>query len=103
MTTLKTAMENPSLRYVMMAFAGFNVATYGTWLAMMVYAYRGGGTTETGVIGASLLLPAAVFAPFAATLGDRYRRERVLVTGYLAQGIAPPPCVVRTHSLCAAP
>lgn len=34
------------------------------------------------------LIPAAIFAPFASALGDRYRRERVLLAGYLLQALA---------------
>ena len=32
--------------------------------------------------------PATIFAPFASLLGDRYRRERVLLAGYVIQALA---------------
>ena len=34
------------------------------------------------------LVPAMIFAPVASLLGDRYRRERVLLAGYLIQALA---------------
>ena len=34
------------------------------------------------------LVPAALLAPAAASLGDRFPRERVLVGGYLVQAVA---------------
>ena len=38
-----------------------------------------GGSTAVGVAGLVRLLPAAVIAPFATSLGDRFRRERFLL------------------------
>lgn len=78
-------LREPDLRRVQLAFIGFNVMEYGTWIAVMVYAYRIGGVTASGVMGAAQLVPAALFAPLASVLGDRYRRDRVLPAGYVAQ------------------
>ena len=44
-----------------------------------MFAYDHGGSTAVGVAGLVRLLPAAVIAPFASTLGDRFRRERYLL------------------------
>ncbi len=79
---------NPQLRRVELAFLGFNAAEWGTWIALLVFAYQVGGTPAVGLIGVVQLVPAAVFAPFASLLGDRYRRERVLLAGYLIQALA---------------
>ena len=40
------------------------------------------------MIGVLQLGPAALFAPVASLLGDRYRRGRVLLGGYLSQTLA---------------
>jgi MFS family permease len=48
-------------------------------VALGVFAYQEGGTTAVGVAGLVRLLPAALVAPFAASLGDRFRRERFLL------------------------
>jgi MFS family permease len=73
------------LRRLLLAFVGFNVAEWSTWIAMLVFAYRVGGVTATGLVAAIQLFPAAAAAPFAGALGDRVRRERALLGGYLAQ------------------
>src|SRR4051794_34502953 len=76
---------DPALRRVQLAFAGFNSAEWGTWIAMLVFAYGHGGATASGLVATGMLIPSALFAPYAGALGARYRRERVLALGYVAQ------------------
>ena len=79
---------NPDLRRVELAFVGFNAAELGTWIAILVFAYEAGGAAAAGAIGVVQLIPAMIFAPVASLLGDRYRREKVLLAGYLIQALA---------------
>ncbi|HEX7170665.1 MAG TPA: MFS transporter [Rubrobacter sp.] len=84
----RAVFGNPDLRRVELAFVGFNAAELGTWIAILVYAYEAGGAAAAGAIGVVQLVPAMIFAPVASLLGDRYRRERVLLAGYLLQALA---------------
>ncbi len=52
---------------------------YGVWFAVLVLAYQRGGATESGLVAALQLLPAAILAPRLSRLGDRHRADDVLV------------------------
>jgi MFS family permease len=75
-------LRNPTLRRVELAFLAFNTVEYGSWVAILLYAYGATGPASVGLVALAQLLPAAVVAPFGGTLGDRFRRERVLLGAY---------------------
>jgi MFS family permease len=78
-------MRNASLRRVLVAFFLFSAQEYAVWVAVTIYAYESGGASEAGAVLVAQLVPAALFAPVAATFGDRIRRDRALRAGYLIQ------------------
>ena len=78
---------DPGLLRVELAFAGFNIAEWATWVSILAFAYESGGAAATGLVAVVQLVPAALVAPLAAVAGDRFRRERVLLAGYLAQAV----------------
>lgn len=85
LAVFRLVMSNPRLRRVVIAFAAFNLADWARWLAVLIFAFSRGGAVEAGAVSLLQLVPAAIVAPIAASLGDRFRRERVLVGSYVAQ------------------
>jgi MFS family permease len=77
---LGVAIRNENVRRVELAWGAAIAAEWAHFVALGVFAYQEGGTAAVGVAGLVRLLPAAVVAPFAASLGDRFRRERFLLT-----------------------
>ncbi len=76
---LGVATRNDNVRRVELAWGAAIAAEWAHFVALGVFAYQQGGTTAVGVAGLVRLLPAALVAPFAASLGDRFRRERFLL------------------------
>jgi len=82
------AARSPDLRRHLIAYFGFGLATYSTWLAVFVFAQQRGGAKEVGIVALVLLVPGAVLAPFAAYAGDRYPPQRAMAVGYAVQVVA---------------
>ena len=78
-SALGAVARNENLRRVELAWGAAIGAEWAHFVALGVYAYEQGGASAVGLAGLVRLLPAAVVAPFAASLGDRFRRERVLL------------------------
>jgi MFS family permease len=86
--TFRGVMHDRNLRAVAVAYLGFNMTEFATWIAVLVFAFDRGGAAEAGVASLILLVPSAIAAPFAAYAGDRFRRDRVLLVAYLLQALA---------------
>ncbi len=80
--------RKPRLLRIQLAFLGFNMTEYATWVAILVYAYERGGAAAAGAVAAIQLVPAGLIAPFGAYAGDRFPRDRVLFLSYLGQAVA---------------
>ena len=110
---VRAILHSPALRRVELAFLLFNAVEFGTWIAILLYAYVATGPGSVGIVALVQLLPAAAVAPFASSLADRFRRDRVLLFGYIAQAAAfgvtalamavdTPPLVVYAAAAAAA-
>jgi MFS family permease len=82
---LRGVFANPGLRRVEIAFAGSAIGNFAFSLTVAVYAYRHGGATAVGLVTAVRLAVAAVIAPFAASLSDRFPRRRVMLASDVAR------------------
>jgi len=80
-------VRDPGLIRICLAFFGFTMAEFGTWIAILVYGYQRGGASAAGAIAAIQLVPCGLVAPFGAFAGDRFRRDRVLLASYIVQSL----------------
>ena len=78
-SALGAVARNENIRRVELAWGAAIGAEWAHFVALGVYAYEQGGASAVGLAGLVRLLPAAAVAPFAASLGDRFRRERLLL------------------------
>jgi MFS family permease len=79
LSTVAAALRNRDIRRVELAWGAAIAAEWAHFVAFGVFAYEQGGATGVGVAGLVRLLPAALVAPFAASFGDRFPRERFLL------------------------
>ncbi len=79
---------NRSLRRAELAWGGFHAAEWASLVALSVVAYEAGGAEAVGLVLFARMVPSAFVAPFVAVIGDRYRRERILLAVHLIRGVA---------------
>jgi MFS family permease len=85
---LVAVARDGALARLELAYFGFNMAEFGTWMAILVYAYAIGGAATAAVFALVQLVPAGVIAPVAAGMADRTRHDRALLAGYAFQAVA---------------
>lgn len=82
------ACRNENVRRVELAWGAAITAEWASFVALGVFAYDVGGTSAVGLAGLVRLLPAAIIAPSAASVGDRIRRELLLLGAALLGTVA---------------
>lgn len=83
-----SALRNDDIRRAELAWGAAITAEWAHFVAFGVFAYEAGGVAAVGVAGLVRLLPAALVAPFAASVGDRLPRERFLLGTALLGAVA---------------
>jgi MFS family permease len=79
LAAFREVFRNANLRWLELAWTASIVGHYAYLVAVSVYAYEVGGEGAVGLVFLARLIPAALASPFAGLLGDRYRREKVLL------------------------
>jgi MFS family permease len=79
LSAFAVAVRNENIRRAELAWGAVIAAEWAHFVALGVFAYGEGGASAVGIAGLVRLLPAAFMAPFAASLGDRFPRERFLL------------------------
>ena len=67
------------LRRAQLSFGLIWASEWALLVGLGVYAFRNGGAAAVGAVTAVRMIPAALMAPFAATVADVVRRELILV------------------------
>ena len=76
-------LRSPALRTVELAFLLFNAVEYGTWVAILLFAYAAIGPTSVGLVAVVQLVPAALVAPLVGEPG----RTAIAATGSCSAAI----------------
>lgn len=84
----QAVFANRDLRRIQLALTGSVTGEWAYAIALAVYAYDRGGAAGVGLVGLIRFLPSALAAPFAAVLGDRFPRGRVMVASDVLRAVA---------------
>jgi MFS family permease len=88
LAAVASALANADVRRAELCWGAAITAEWAHFVAFGVFAYEDGGVAAVGLAGLVRLLPAALVAPFAASLGDRFPRERFLLAMALLGALA---------------
>ena len=88
LTAMTELWRNRDMRRAQLAWGGFHAAEWASVVALSVVAFEVDGTRAVGVVLFARMVPSAFVAPFVAVVGDRYRRERILLVVHLVRAVA---------------
>ena len=76
---LRLTARSPTMRRAQLSFGAMWAGEWAVMVTLGVVAFADGGAAAVGWVAALRMVPAALLAPFAATVADAVRRELVLV------------------------
>ena len=79
LTALASSFRSRDIAKALAGYLAFTITEWAAFIALIVYAYQDGGSVMVGLVSLLQLIPAAILAPIGSVLGDRHRRERVLL------------------------
>jgi MFS family permease len=98
LASLSSALKNPDIRRLEFVWGLAIAAEWAHFVALGVFAYDHGGTSFVGLAGLVRLLPAGALAPFASSLGDRVRRDRLLLALLIVEACALAGSGIAAHA-----
>jgi hypothetical protein len=87
-TTLDLLWSNVPLRRTLVAYALVSLVEFGTWVAIILYAYAKGGVALAGLVSVAQLVPAAFLAPVFTGMLDRLPRGQALTVARASIAVA---------------
>jgi predicted MFS family arabinose efflux permease len=84
-SSLAEVFRSPELRWLQLAWGGFYVSEWASFVALSIYAYGVGGARAIGLLGVIRMLPATLGVLTGTVLADRTQRERVLLGVHLTR------------------
>jgi MFS family permease len=94
-TAFRETFSDASLRRAQVSFGVICAAEWAFMVALSVVAFADGGAAAVALVTTLVLIPAALVAPLATTLADRFDRDRILI----ATGLV---CAVTSAAVAAA-
>lgn len=95
-TTLRAFSSRTGLRRMLTAYALYDLVEFSIWMAVVLFAYDAGGARLAAIAAVMQLLPAVVFSPWLASIGDRMPRGTAL---FLAHALVAATTALTTVSL----
>jgi MFS family permease len=80
--------HSPNLRRAQLSFGASFAGEWAFTVALGVVAFDHGGAAAVGLVAFLRTAPAALIAPLATALGDRLRRDRVLLWSCVVRAVA---------------
>ncbi len=96
--SVRSVFANENLRRIEVAFAGAAIGKYALSVAVTIYTFHAGGVTAVALVTVVRQAAAAAVAPFAASLSDRFRRERVMLVSDVGRVLCTGGIAVLTSS-----
>jgi len=93
-SSLEGVFRSRALRRLQLAWAGFYVSEWASFVALSVYAYHVGGAAAVGFLGVVRMFPSALGVLVGSALADRTQRERVLLVVQLTRAATLGACAV---------
>jgi MFS family permease len=93
-SSLEGVFQSRALRRLQLAWAGFYVSEWASFVALSVYAYHVGGAAGVGLLGVVRMFPSALGVLAGTALADRTQRERVLLAVQLTRAATLGACAI---------